>query len=384
MTRILARRVRAFATFHHRWSKPSHKAVSSSPFLRESGAIDGTNRGNSHTTNNNNNNNIHSNGFRSYSLAIAREVPASFPDALTMSGGNNSGTTTAIDYRKATEEHDAYLRALRQHVPVLCLPALDDLPDSVFVEDTVVAVGNRAVVTRPGHPSRRPEVDTIRRLLRDQLGMDVTDMNAAASVNEREYERERETYGDTDTTGAICDGGDVLYTGRHLFVGINGQRTNDAALAILEEGLGLEAIPIRFSQGPGALHLKSVLTHLDDRSLVVPKTDLGRRVFQQLSEASGGAYSWSDAVWLPAHAGLSCNVVSLGSDAGTGILAQLSRRDASRDGRSSNSSNSNSSETRSRLEDAASERERPLTFVSQEEAAKCDGALTCCSVLLDL
>ena len=285
---------------------------------------------------------------RQYTLAIAREVPKSFSDALTMpSTGSSSGRK--IDYSTAKREHENYLTALRNHLPVVCLPPLDDLPDSVFVEDTVVAIGNKAVITNPGHPSRKPEVDTIREFLENLLGMEVTDMR-------------------DELPSAICDGGDVMFTGRHLFVGISGGRTNRDALGVLQEGLGVEAIPVPFQQTKGALHLKSITTHMDDRTLVVPDTSLGHNVFQILADASSGAYSPSDALWLPEHAGLSCNVVSLPKQ--RGLLAQLVHED--------------DSQTRSLLLEAAAERNFSIDFVSQSEAAKCDGALTCCSVLRDL
>lgn len=264
------------------------------------------------------------------------------------STGSSSGNHK-IDYRNAQREHENYLTVLRKHLPVVCLPPMDHLPDSVFVEDTVVAIGNKAVITNPGHPSRKPEVDSIRVFLEDQLGMQVTDMREALP-------------------SAICDGGDVMFTGRHLFVGISGGRTNRDALGVLQEGLGVEAIPVPFQQGKGALHLKSITTHLDDRSLVLPKTEFGRTVFQILADASGGAYSRSDALWLPEHAGLSCNVVALPKQGA--ILAQLVHEE--------------DFQTRSLLQEAASERNLALEFVRQSEAAKCDGALTCCSVLLDI
>mmetsp|Transcript_162 Transcript_162/g.372 ORF Transcript_162/g.372 Transcript_162/m.372 type:complete len:326 (+) Transcript_162:49-1026(+) len=285
---------------------------------------------------------------RSYSVAIAREVPKSFPDALTMPS-NGSHSNQRIDYDNAKREHATYLTALRKHLPVVCLPPIDELPDSVFVEDTVVAIGKKAVITNPGHPSRKPEVDSIREFLEDRLGMEVTDM--------------RDTL-----PSAICDGGDVMFTGRHLFVGISGGRTNKDALEVLQEGLGVEAFPVPFLQTKGALHLKSITTHIDDRTLVVPDNSLGHNVFQILTDASGGAYSRSDALWLPEDAGISCNVVSLPKQ--HGILAQLVHEEDAK--------------TRSLLQEAAAERNFSIDFVSQSEAAKCDGALTCCSVLLDL
>jgi dimethylargininase len=268
---------------------------------------------------------------------------------MPSTSGGGSDSNIKIIYHTAQLEHENYLTALRKHIPVVCLPPLDNLPDSVFVEDTVVAIGKKAVITNPGHPSRKPEVDSILAFLEDHLGMEVIDMR------------------DTDAS-AICDGGDVLYTGRHLFVGISGGRTNREALRVLEEGLGVEAIPVPFRQGKGALHLKSITTHMDDRTLVVPNTDYGRSVFQTLADATDGAYSASDALWLPEHAGLSCNVVALPKQ--RALLAQLVYEE--------------DSQTRSLLQEAATERNLSIEFVPQGEAAKCDGALTCCSVLLDL
>eukprot|EP00751_Fragilariopsis_kerguelensis_P036951 CAMPEP_0170948954 /NCGR_PEP_ID=MMETSP0735-20130129/28972_1 /TAXON_ID=186038 /ORGANISM="Fragilariopsis kerguelensis, Strain L26-C5" /LENGTH=292 /DNA_ID=CAMNT_0011358895 /DNA_START=158 /DNA_END=1034 /DNA_ORIENTATION=+ len=248
----------------------------------------------------------------------------SLPDAITMS----SNDSNIIDYNRAKLEHDNYLKALRKYIPVLCLPPLDNMPDSMFVEDTVVTVGHKAVITNPGHPIRRREVDTIRTLLEDQLAMDVTDM--------------REDLSATATTTAYCDGGDVMFTGRHLFVGISGERTSFEAIKILEKGLDVEVIPIPFQQGTNTLHLKSIITHVDEHTLLVPdNNDLG-----------------------PSHATLSCNVVSVQGKGRGGLLAQLSHEDDHR--------------TRNILTEISQERDLNLEFVSLKEAAKCDGALTCC------
>ncbi|KAL3908683.1 MAG: hypothetical protein SGARI_002955, partial [Bacillariaceae sp.] len=109
---------------------------------------------------------------KQYSVAIARQVPQSFANAITKFADPSS----KVDLQNAIRQHDIYLERLRKFVPTVCLPAVSELADSVFVEDTVVAVGNRAVITNPGHPSRRGEVDSIREVLSQQLGMEVTDM----------------------------------------------------------------------------------------------------------------------------------------------------------------------------------------------------------------
>ena len=267
-----------------------------------------------------------------HTLAITREMPKSFTNALTkFSDGEKT-----IDLAKARRQKDEYLERLRRFVPTLCLPALHEHPDSVFVEDTAVIVQNRAVVTNPGHPSRRGEVDTIKDVL-IRLGLDVTDMRGVDPA-------------------ALCDGGDVLYTGKDLFVGLS-ERTNEAAVNILSEGLGVtNTIAVPFEGN--ALHLKSIVTHMDSSTLIVPIGDLGDQVLEAMDATSRG-YS---IVRLPNM--LACNVVSVNG----GILAQ----------------DAGCSESRKILFSAAEERGLQLEFVSLSEAAKCDGALTCCSLLLHI
>jgi dimethylargininase len=267
------------------------------------------------------------------SIAIARHVPRSFANAIT----KFSTSPSSIDLDKAIRQHEMYVSKLRKFVPTLCLPPQDDLADSCFVEDTVVAVGMKAVITNPGHPSRRGEVDSMRTVLFEQLGMDVFDMCEESQGN------------------AFCDGGDVLYTSRHLFVGLS-ERTNKEAIQVLQDVFGMEAIAVPFDGN--ALHLKSIVTHIDDSTLLVPEGSLGDAVLAQMDAKERG-YT---VVRLPSM--LACNVVSVNG----GLLAQ----------------DVGCSTSKSRLESVASERHLEIDFVNCSEFAKVDGALTCCSVLLNI
>jgi dimethylargininase len=267
-----------------------------------------------------------------YSLAIARQVPRSFPKAITKFA---NATSDGIDLHATIQQHDVYLETLRSFVPTVCLPALDDLADSMFVEDTVVAMGNRAVITHPGHPSRRGEVDSIRDFLGNQLGMTVTNM------------------GDNHPD-AYCDGGDVLNTSRHLFVGLS-ERTNLKSISILEEALQMEVIPVAF-QG-NALHLKSIVTHVDDSTLLAPTGALGDDVIQTMQAVERG-YT---VIRLP---NMACNVVSVNG----GLVAQ----------------DMGDEEIRNTLQQVAADRKMTIQFVNCSEIAKADAALTCCSVLLNI
>ena len=266
-----------------------------------------------------------------YTMAIARDLPSSFANAVTKFAQSEE----PIDVVRTKEQKAEYLRTLRRYVPTLCLPALEEHPDSVFVEDTVVAIGRKAVITNPGHPSRRGEVDTVMEALR-QLGFEIVDMRKVES--------------------AFCDGGDVLYTGRHLFVGLS-ERTNAGAVQVLADSFhGVNVRAVEF-QGE-ALHLKSIVTHIDEVTLLAPTGDLGDQVLKEM-EAHELGY---DIIRLPSM--LACNAVAVNG----GLLAQ----------------HTGCGESKRILVESARDRGLKLDFVDMSEIAKADGALTCCSILLQI
>src|SRR6202048_5092755 len=56
-------------------------------------------------------------------------------------------------------EHAEYVRALEEcGLCVETLPPLEDYPDSIFVEDPALVLGNAAIVLRPGAQTRLGEV----------------------------------------------------------------------------------------------------------------------------------------------------------------------------------------------------------------------------------
>lgn len=280
----------------------------------------------------------------SYSLVLARDVPDSLPRALSKFGSADGMT---IDVHRAQQQHEDYKKKLRTAVPTYVLPKLNDFPDSVFVEDTVVAIGKTAVITNPGHPSRQGEVESVRDALH-RLGYEIIDMRES---NLKDSEKSQEI-------PLICDGGDVLYTGRHLFVGIS-KRTNEAAADFLAKAfasLDIETIPVPFDDE--ALHLKSIVSHMDDTTLVAPTGPLGDSVLEAM-KAKGRSYN---TVRLPDM--LACNVVSVNGK----VVAQ----------------DNGCQESRERLIRAASDRGMQLVMTDFSEFAKCDGALTCCSILLQI
>lgn len=65
-----------------------------------------------------------------------------------------------VDQARAEREHQLYVGVLKSKLglQVLELPADESLPDCVFVEDVAVVCQETALLTRPGAPSRRKEV----------------------------------------------------------------------------------------------------------------------------------------------------------------------------------------------------------------------------------
>lgn len=277
---------------------------------------------------------------RPYTMAIARQVSPFISDGLVMHEDPNANST--VSYEKAHEQHQAYLRTLRTILPTLALPALDHHPDCVFVEDCLVAVGNTVVVTRPGHVSREGEVASLRDVVM-QLGMNVVNMMTDDDSS-------------NDSNKPRVDGGDVLYTGRHMYVGLS-ERTNAAGVQFLESAFPeLSVVPV-WMPPRSALHLKSVVTHLDDETLVAPTSDVGTSVLSNMLDSGG-----YEVIRLPNT--LMCNVVVVN---GSHVLAQ----------------DADCEESKALLIAACQERNLKIHWLDTSELAKVDGALTCCSVLLD-
>ncbi|MFG1702456.1 dimethylargininase [Nonomuraea sp. M3C6] len=149
----------------------------------------------------------------------------------------------AVDHERALAQHDAYAAALAAAGwRVTYVPPADELPDAPFVEDAVVVSGRLAVLTRPGAPERRPEVESVAAAVRE-LGLTAVRIARPGTL----------------------DGGDVLQAGPTVYVG-RSARTNDQGIAQLAALLPERRIvPVDMS---GVLHLKSAVTALPDGTLI--------------------------------------------------------------------------------------------------------------------
>jgi dimethylargininase len=151
----------------------------------------------------------------------------------------------AIDLERARAQHAAYERALAAlGCTVERLDAGDEMPDSVFIEDTAIVFDELAIIARPGAESRRGEPEAVAQALHPRRPL--IQIEPPATI----------------------DGGDVLVAGRVVFVGRT-SRTNAAAIEQMRRALEPFAYTVKEVPVHGCLHLKSAATALDDETLLV-------------------------------------------------------------------------------------------------------------------
>ena len=188
--------------------------------------------------------------------AIVRSPTRNFADGLSSSG------LPAPDHQLAVKQHDEYCVALENlGLRLTRLPADEQYPDSTFVEDTAILTERVAVITRPGAPSRRSEVNDI-----------------AHSLNQ--FYSSVQTIADPGT----LDGGDVCQVGDRFFIGIS-ERTNENGATQLSAILKTAGYASTFMDirdlSPRLLHLKSGLAYLGGKKLVVDVELSDRAEFQE-------------------------------------------------------------------------------------------------------
>jgi dimethylargininase len=181
-----------------------------------------------------------------------------------------------VDAALAQAQHEAYADALAANGwTVQEVPAADDCPDSVFVEDTVVVCEDLAVLTHPGAPGRRAEVAAVAQTVR-ALGLRTARIQGPG----------------------VLDGGDVLQVGTTVYVGRGGRTDGEGIrqLRRLLAPLGRTVVAVPLGR---VLHLKSAVTALPDGTFLVRPGLVAAGLFpsvRPVAEAGG------------------CHVVPLGGD----------------------------------------------------------------------
>jgi len=250
-------------------------------------------------------------------IAITREISPRFNECEI-----THIERTPIDVDRARVQHYDYVNALKQlGCTVVELPAEADLPDSVFVEDTAFILPEVAVITRPGADARKPETESI--------------IPALTPYSKLVHVREP----------ATVDGGDVLVLGKNIYVGLS-SRSNRAALNQLNELLQDQGYQVLGVELHDCLHLKSAVTRLDDKTLLINKNWVNTQHFKD--------FEWIEVDPAEPYA---ANCLPIGET----VIFPTSFPN-----------------TRAKLD----ERGYKVLTVDVSELAKAEGAVTCCSLII--
>lgn len=164
------------------------------------------------------------------------------------------------DYDLAVKQHDAYIEALKQcGVAVTELEALEEYPDSCFVEDVAVVTRKCAIITNPGAASRNGEkehiVDTIKKF----------------------YKEDQIAY--IKSPGTL-EGGDVMMVGDHFYVGRSARTNEEGIRQFIEilESYGLSGSEVTLEK---VLHLKTGVNYLENNTFLVSGEFLEKEKFKQ-------------------------------------------------------------------------------------------------------
>jgi dimethylargininase len=173
--------------------------------------------------------------------------------------GLRDGDGDAPSYDGVAAEHAAYVAALRgAGLQVEVLPPLEAYPDAIFVEDPALVFSQSAILLRLSAPSRAGEGAHLAPVLR------------------RRFERV-----ETLSEG-FADGGDVLVTPGRVYIGLS-RRTDAAgagALRAVLAHLGYAASVV--SPPPGALHLKTACSLIDEDTVLATPALAASGLFEGL------------------------------------------------------------------------------------------------------
>lgn len=175
------------------------------------------------------------------------------------------------EYEKALFQHQKYVEALQQcGLEITELPADENFPDSVFVEDTAVLVKECAVMCNSGALERNAETHEMRKTL-EQFYKNIEEVKSPGTI----------------------DGGDVMQAGKHFFVGLSNRTNENGArqlISILEKyGYTGETVEL-----DTVLHLKTGIVYLEENNMLASGEFIGKNNFKNyniLTVDSGESYS---------------------------------------------------------------------------------------------
>ncbi|WP_282608405.1 arginine deiminase family protein [Pelagibius sp. Alg239-R121] len=190
-----------------------------------------------------------------FDSAIVRKPSRSVAKGLRAGGQDDPRYDVVVD------EHTAYVSALQEAgVAVQTLDALEEFPDSIFVEDPALVFPEAAILLRPGIGSREAETAAIAPVLRERF----------------------ETVLELD--GGFVDGGDILNAPDSVMIGLSARTDLEGANALMAclEKIGRKGEVVRTPEN--VLHFKSDCSLMDDTTVLTTQRLSASGVFKDFAQ----------------------------------------------------------------------------------------------------
>ncbi|TFH00856.1 MAG: hypothetical protein E4H14_19230 [Candidatus Thorarchaeota archaeon] len=223
-----------------------------------------------------------------------------------------------LNIELALEQHKTYCHTLRDlGVDLIELEPDHEYPDACFVEDTVVVHGNRAIITRMAKESRRGESKRVEEIL--------SEFKQIRSVIEP----------------GTLEGGDVIHLPNSLICGIT-KRSNHEGAMQMEKWL---EVPVHCIEDLTIMHIKSHLSYLGRNTVLLNERYVGNPILEPYTQ-----------IVLPSEESHSANTVSVDGVVIMSIRHRMTAELVKAEG-------------------------FEVVYLDMSEFEKCDGALTCLSIV---
>jgi dimethylargininase len=223
-----------------------------------------------------------------------------------------------VNVTRARHQHALYTNTLAElGLEVIRLSPHDDHPDACFVEDTAVIHNSKALIARLAISSRQGEEESVAAVLQEYFPLKHV------------------------MAPGTLEGGDVIHVPDCLISGIS-QRTNQNGVEQMKAYFG---VTIKTINDPQLIHLKSHVTYLNNNVVLATRT-----------YANHPALSNFDVLTIGNNEGYAANTLTIND---TVIMPTQYPK------------------TQKIIEEAGFD----VISLNVSEFAKCDGALTCLSLL---
>uniref|UniRef100_A0A6G1SKM2 N(G),N(G)-dimethylarginine dimethylaminohydrolase 1 n=1 Tax=Aceria tosichella TaxID=561515 RepID=A0A6G1SKM2_9ACAR len=173
-----------------------------------------------------------------------------------------------IDFDSANEELNNYIATLRMlNVDVIELCPDESLKyESVFVGDVAVTVNGLALLCRPR--DRLDEINEVKQIIKVELNLPIIEIN--------------------DET-ALLNGGDVLWTGREIFVGLSNETNESGARAVAAAFPEFSVTPVKVPPKDN-LRLKSYITMAGPDILCINRSQEAQSILRRMEREASYNY----------------------------------------------------------------------------------------------